>query len=164
MTEQEFREFEGRLENWCRGLRLSGGSAGHCGSVEGQYQCPSDRNRGAENTVTLVDVKDAWLIEDAWRTLLQPWAKWLIKWHYLYKASPHGVMRQLQKRCGYGLRRDRYDPALREAVSLLKKNVDSRARRSYSSAQQSDSSIHGETSRQQAAQSRPKEVKPATAR
>ncbi|HEY3432534.1 MAG TPA: hypothetical protein VGK09_08300 [Rhodocyclaceae bacterium] len=162
MTEQDFRDIEARLENWRRGVAYLKGGAASCGSAEKFYRCPSDRFKVVSGV--MVDMGDAWVIEQAWRTIMQPWAKWMIKWHYIFKAAPHAVMRQLQRRAHHGIRRDRYDHELRVAVGLLKINVDTRISRSYISRQQFESTESGVSSSQMAALSRQEEMKPAAAR
>ena len=97
-------------------------------------------------------------------TLMTPWAKWMIRWHYLFRSAPHGVMRQLQAKCHHGMRLDRYNSELRVAVSLLKKNIDMRVRRHYSPTSQLDSSSLGETDCLMAVESCPEGSKPAAAR
>jgi len=154
---------EDRLENWRRGVTfIRGGGANGCGSAERNYRCPSDRFKTVSGVV--VDVMDAWVIEQAWRTIMQPWAKWMLKWHYIFKVPPHAVMRQLQRRSHHGIRRDRYDRELRVAVAMLKKNVDTRKSRSYPSRQQFDSTTSGVFDCQLAVDARQEETKPAAAR
>lgn len=162
MTREDFEEMQMRLENWRRTVLGGAGGVAHCGSAEGHYRPPRVQEQVAR---IIVDEAAGWVVETAWRTL-RPRHKWLLKWHYVYRFTPSQVTRMVLKRCGYGLRRDRYDPEIRIAVALLKKALDERVRREYASPHNLIPPIFGVCIAPLGALSRPSEIKaePAAAR
>ena len=130
MTSDEFDEMEVKLANWRRTVLSGSGGTGHCGSVEGRYRPrrPDEEQRAR----IFVDELAGWFVESVWRTL-RPRQKWLLKWHYVYRFERFQVIRMVLKRCGYGIRSDRYNGEVRLGVELLKKALDERVRREYAS-------------------------------
>lgn len=137
MDREELKAFEGRIENWCFVLR-QGIILSRCASVEGRYRPPEDE---AKEAGRLFDVRDAWLLEDAWRTMMKPWAKWMIKWHFANQFNKSVVVRMLKVKHQRSVGRDTYEHELQEAVMLLKKNLDMRLRARQNQHQQFDSRL-----------------------
>lgn len=151
MDRDEFKAFEGRIDNWRAAYRV-GMHYGQCASVEGRYRGDAAPPRGEEvSAPRLVDAKDAALLEDAWKTLMAPWAKWMIKWHFIAQNPRLAVLRMTNKRYKRGITADSYELHLRAAVELMKKNLDMRSARQHNQLQQFDPTSSGAYGSQAAA-------------
>lgn len=86
---------EARLRNWGRHFR-NRFHKGHCYSLEGRYRSPQEWGDW-ENGLPLpspmpsVDVLDACLIEDAWRSMDNRQLKKLLALYYVYRRSPKRI-------------------------------------------------------------------------
>jgi hypothetical protein len=105
MVYDDFQRLHERLDNWAHVVRC-GVIRHHCGSAEGRYQ---PRYPDTEPVKCVLDYKDAWRIETAWRKIRDEKSKILLKRYYVDNTS-----------AGHHLPTDAdFVVALRQAISAL---------------------------------------------
>lgn len=90
--DMDLRTLEPRLENWARAQRSSGYSPGRASSAEGMWRGGGWRE--LKPSAPLVDHADALLVNNAWQRLM-PLDKGVLMLHYVRRASPIVILRQL---------------------------------------------------------------------
>ena len=128
MDGAEYKGMLARIDNWRAAYKI-GMRFGSCGSAEGRYRATADQDASHG---LVVNRADAELIELAWRSMMPVRSKWLIKWHFVQGVPDAAIIRMLQRKHGYGVRRDYFACEIRCAVEQLKKNVDRLESRAYS--------------------------------
>lgn len=129
MTSDEFKNMEGRLDNWRLCVR-TGVIRHHCASAEHRYRPTKGESLEARRSPTMViDEADGWAIEMAWR-LLPLRFRWMLKLHYILNLERRGVIRWVMKRAEHAIKPWQFNSELFYGVSLLKKVLDNGIRAS----------------------------------
>ena len=105
MNEYDYLVMRGRLINWARAVGGGFGGPGHCRSVEFRYK-PDDWDTRRQARPVPPDYADADLIETAWRTVLEPQAKWFLKWHYISRLDNRATAARFRRKFGHSIGRD----------------------------------------------------------
>lgn len=125
MTGDEFEQTQWRLANWARAVGGRVNPQQHCRSAEHRFR-PEDweTRRQPRNPP---DYADAYLVEAAWRRLLDPQAKWFLKWHYITGYPKHITTARMKRKFGGTFRCD-YDwnRMLWRAVAAIFDQLDAR--------------------------------------
>lgn len=113
-----------RLENWGKVVRSSKFQKGSCAMWARWYAVlrgpiPDDEDRSAPPRLLTVGELDGWEVERAWRTIPSVTAKWLLKYHYVWKCSPQQLQIEMFKRHQFRLRRHHLPRLLEDAKALL---------------------------------------------
>lgn len=163
MNDTEFKEMEGRLDNW-RQVVTASGSVGHCGSVESLFR--RDRDEGRRNARRVVDELDGWRVEQAWKAMSIPWVRALLKFHYIRRLEQRHCIRAVLRETGHAIKRWHYRAELVYSVGRLKQVLDNEVRARHHSYPQFEQnpSMSERCVAERLAVSRQEELKPATAR
>ncbi|WP_321951901.1 hypothetical protein [Paraburkholderia bannensis] len=85
---------ESRLDNWARAQRSGGSGGASIASAEGMYRRPGVLYRDETRVLHIVDHTDALIVNSAWQRLLRL-DQDVLKYHYVRRASPMVILRQL---------------------------------------------------------------------
>ena len=90
----DLASLEARLENWARAQRSGGSGGASIASAEGMYRRPGVLYRDEARAVPPVDHADALIVNNAWQRLMRV-DQDVLKLHYVRRASPMVILRQL---------------------------------------------------------------------
>ena len=90
----DLASLEARLDNWARAQRSGGNGGASIASAEGMYRRPGVLYREEARAVLMIDHADALIVNNAWQRCLRL-DQDVLKYHYVRRASPMVILRQL---------------------------------------------------------------------
>lgn len=162
MMDHDLKALDARLDNWGMvvrdGLRFE-----HCGSAEYRYRPARGESFEARRQPGLVvDVRDGWFVELAWKRLDKAHHRWLLKLHFVRRMPRNAVIKWVAKRTGYTVKSWQFQGELIYAMRQLQKMLDTLPATEDNHAQQFESLLKSKSVLAlSGAVARPEESQPA---
>jgi hypothetical protein len=122
--------FEARLRNWAAVMRWHSSHTSRCRSLEGAYRSPQCWTETLHAPAAPRDLKDALVVEQAWRQL-SPLPRLILKANYVLALDKHAACRAIAKLLHIRVNPAAYSAHLSAAERELQKVLDSEQRTLY---------------------------------